>query len=49
MTAHGVLMMPYWLSSMNVGMTSAVSGTITEPRMIVKTAPRPRKRYFAKP
>jgi hypothetical protein len=49
MTAHGVLMMPYWLSSMNVGMTSAVSGTMTEPRMTVKIALRPRKRYFAKP
>ena len=49
MTAQAVLISPYWLSSMNVGMTRAVSGTMTEPRMIVKTAPRPRKRYFANP
>ena len=49
MTAHGVLMMPYWLSRMNVGITRAVSGTMTEPRMIVKIAERPRNRYLANP
>ena len=38
MTAQIVFDEPAWLSSMKVGMTSAVSGTMTEPSRIANTA-----------
>ena len=36
-------------SSTNVGMTSAVTGTMTDPSRTAKYRLRPGKRYFAKP
>ena len=49
MTAQTVLVRWSCENMMKVGMTSAVSGTMTEPSSSAKANERPRKRNFANP
>ena len=49
MTAHTVLVRWNCDSMMNVGMTSAVRGTITEPSRSAKVNSRPLNANFANP